>query len=372
MSTAVMRWWTAALGITALLCVSSSSPAFAGPAAREETGPPGGVIKVGIKPLDPFVARDGGGYRGFSIDLWNEIARRNGWQTDYVWYDTLPELLNGVRTSAVGAGISGITITKDREEVVDFSYPMFSAGLQVMTSSRAGSRGWSDELADLLTAGIGPYVLVLIAALITAGHVVWFATRRRTGRGYVRGVAMGVYQAAGLGLVGDYGVANPERPLARVVAVVWTIMGISFVSLFTAALASQLTLNSIQNKITGVNDLAGVRVLTVAGTSSEDYLRAHSISYSSVPRIEDAYARLDAGSADAIVYDAPVLQNRVNVTHSSAEVLVGPVFARENYGIALPNSSPLRKTIDTTLLDIIEDGTYNDLYSRYFTDVGSR
>jgi ABC-type amino acid transport substrate-binding protein len=146
----------------------------------------------------------------------------------------------------------GITITKDREEVVDFSYPMFSAGLRVMTSSRAGSRGWSDELADLLTAGIGPYVLVLIAALITAGHVVWLATRRRTGRGYVRGVAMGVYQAAGPGLVGDY------------------------------------ALSSIQNKITGVNDLAGVRVLTVAGTSSEDYLRAHSIAYSSVPRIEDA------------------------------------------------------------------------------------
>jgi polar amino acid transport system substrate-binding protein len=48
------------------------------------------------------------------------------------------------------------------------------------------------------------------------------------------------------------------------------------------------------------------------------------------------------------------------------------VFARENYGIALPNSSPLRKAIDTTLLDVIEDGTYNDLYSRYFTDVGSR
>lgn len=367
-----MRWWTAALGIMAVLCVSSSSPAFAASAVRDATGAPGGVLKVGIKPLDPFVTRDGRGYRGFSIDLWNEIARRNGWQTDYVWLDTLPELLNGVRTSAVDVGISGISITKDREEVVDFTYPMFSAGLQVMTSARAGSRGWSGELADLFTAGIGPYLLVLVAALITGGHVVWLATRRRTGRGYVRGVAIGVFQAAGLGLVGDYGVANPERPLARVAAVVWTIMGISFVSLFTAALASQLTVSRIQNKITGVNDLAGARVLTVAGTSSEDYLRAHSIAYTSVPRIEDAYARLDLGLVDAIVYDAPVLQNRVNVTHSTAEVLVGPVFARENYGIALPNGSPLRKTIDTTLLDIIEDGTYDDLYSRYFTEVGSR
>ena len=327
---------------------------------------------MGIKPLDPFVVRDADRYHGFSIELWNEIARRNGWQTDYVWHDTLPQLLGEVRTGAVDVGISGITITKDREETLDFSYPMFSAGLQVMTSPRAGSTNWPSEITEVLTAGIGRYLLVLVAALVIAGHVIWVATRRRTGRAYLRGVAMGLYQAAGLGLVGDYGVADPQRPLARAAAVVWTIAGISFVSLFTAALASQLTVSSIQNKITGVHDLAGTRVLTVAGSSSQDYLRQHAIAYTSVATINDAYPRLDAGQADAIVFDAPVLQNRITVTHNSDEILAGEVFARENYGIAVPTGSPLRKKINTTLLDLIEDGTYEDLYSRYFSDTGSR
>jgi polar amino acid transport system substrate-binding protein len=335
------------------------------------TGAPGELLKVGVKPLEPFVSRDGDHYRGFSIDLWNEIARRNGWRTQFVWHDDLPGMLHDVQTSAQDAGIAGITITRDREEVLDFSYPMFSAGLEVMVTSRGGSPGWAAQLTDLLTAGIGRYLLFLIAALVIAGHVIWLATRRNTRLGYLSGVGMGIYQAAGLGLVGDYGVARPRRPLARAAAVVWTIVGISFVSLFTAALSSQLTLSSIQNKISGVHDLFGSRVVTVAGTSSATYLREHDISFVAVPGVDDAYRLLDSGKADALVYDAPVLQNRVKLNQGGSEMLVGGVFARENYGIAMPNGSALRKKINTTLLDMMDDGSYDDLYSRYFGESGS-
>jgi polar amino acid transport system substrate-binding protein len=47
------------------------------------------------------------------------------------------------------------------------------------------------------------------------------------------------------------------------------------------------------------------------------------------------------------------------------------VFAREEYGIALPTGSPLHKKINTTLLDITADGTYQELYARYFGDDGT-
>ena len=355
------------VGIVLVLTVSGAPPASAAPLAD---GAPGSALSVAIKPLDPFVTRDGDRYRGFSIDLWNEIARRNGWRTTYVWHDTLPPLLADVQAGTADVGIAGITITKDREQVLDFSYPMFSSGLEVMTASRS-STSWTRELAGFATAGLGRYLLALVAALVVAGHVIWLATRRRTGLRYLPGVGHGIYRAAGLGLVGDYGVAAPERPLARAAAVVWTIMGICFVSLFTAALASQLTVRSIESKISGVQDLGRSRVVTVAGSSAAAYLRAHAVAFIEVPTIDDAYPRLDAGQVDAIVFDAPVLQHRAKVTGSSTEILVGGVFAREEYGIAVPTGSPLRKKINTTLLDITADGTYEELYSRYFGDDGS-
>jgi polar amino acid transport system substrate-binding protein len=353
------------------LTVAGPAAASAGEVGRDANGAPGSTLKVGVKPLDPFVSRTGDQYHGFSIDLWNEIARRNFWQTSYVWHDTLPPLLTDVQTSALDVGIAGITITKDREQVLDFSYPMFSAGLEVMTTRRGSSAPWTSELTSFITAGIGRYLLALLGALVIAGHLVWLATRRRTQLGYLAGVGQGIYKAAGLGLVGDYGVADPERPLGRAVAVVWTIAGVSFVSLFTAALASQLTVQTIEGKITGVQDLSGAKVVTVTGSSAAGYLTAHAISFTGVPTIDDAYRQLETGRIDAIVFDAPVLQNHVKLTGSANETLVGGVFARENYGIALPAGSVLRKKINETLLDITEDGTYDQLYAKYFEDAHS-
>jgi len=355
-----------------MLTMAGGSAASADTTRWDVDGTPGSTIKVGIKPLDPFVTRNGDQYRGFSIDLWNEIARRNSWQTSYVWHDTLPPLLTDVQTSTVDVGIAGITITKDREQMLDFSYPMFSAGLEVMTTPRGSSSNWTTELASFVIAGLGRYLLAMLAALIVAGHLVWLATRRRTQLGYLAGVGLGIYKAAGLGLVGDYGVADPKRPLGRAAAVIWTIVGVSFVSLFTAALASQLTVQNIQSKITGVQDLSGAKVATVSGSSAAAYLTAHAITFTGVPTINDAYRQLDSGGVDAIVFDAPVLQNHIKLTRSTNETMVGGIFTRENYGIALPTGSALRKKINETLLDITADGTYDDLYSKYFEDTNSR
>jgi len=354
-----------------ILTVAGPAVASAGEGRPDAGGAPGSTLKVGIKPLAPFVTRTGDQYHGFSIDLWNEIARRNFWQTRYVWHDTLPPLLTDVQTSAVDVGIAGITITKKREQVLDFSYPMFSAGLEVMTTRRGSSASWTSELASFITAGIGRYLLALLGVLVVAGHLVWLATRRHSQLGYLAGVGHGIYKAAGLGLVGDYGVAEPKRPLGRAVAVIWTIAGVSFVSLFTAALTSQLTVQTIEGKITGVQDLSGVKVATVTASSAAGYLTAHAITFTGVTTIDDAYRQLDSGRVDAIVFDAPVLENHIKTTRSTNEILVGGIFARENYGIALPAGSMLRKKINETLLDIIEDGTYDQLYAKYFEDANS-
>ena len=295
-----IRRWVAIVGVGLILAVAGPAAASASATSRDTGGAPGSTVRVGIKPLDPFVIRNGDQYQGFSIDLWNEIARRNFWQTSYVWHDTLPALLADVQASTVDVGIAGITITKDREQVLDFSYPMFSAGLEVMTTRRGSSPNWTSELTSFITAGVGRYLLVLLVSLIIAGHLIWLATRRGTQLGYLAGVGQGIYKAAGLGLVGDYGVAEPKRPLGRIAAVIWTILGVSFVSLFTAALASQLTVQNIEGKIAGVQDLSGAKVATITGSSAAGYLTTHAITFTGVPTINDAYRQLGSGEVDAI------------------------------------------------------------------------
>jgi polar amino acid transport system substrate-binding protein len=335
-------------------------------AVRAATGQAGETLQVGIKPLEPFVTKAGTDrYRGFSIDLWNEIARRNSWNVHYRWYDDLPTALADVQAAKVDVAIAGISITRQREEVVDFSYPMFDSGLEVLTSTTGGGSAWTEELSGFASA-VGRYLLALGVVLIVAGHAVWLATRRRTGRGYLAGVGLGIYQAAGLGLVGDFGVGDPERPLARLAAVIWVICGICFVSLFTATVTAQLTVQTIQGKIRGVQDLSGARVVTVGGTTAAAYLKSHSIPFTTVGSIDQAYPALDGGQADAVVFDAPVLEHHVQATNTAKEIVVGGIFAPEDYGIAFPNGSALRKKVNTTLLDMRDDDTYAEIYAKYF------
>jgi len=372
----------AVLLLTALGAAGAAPAASAAPSGAPVAAPgdPGLTLRVGIKELDPFVVRAGTDkYAGFSIELWDEIAKRNGWTTQYVWHDgPVTELLDDVQQGGVDVGIAGISITKDREERLDFSYPMFNAGLQVMTRPLGGS-SWTSELSGFVGAGVGRYLLALAVVLLLAGNAVWVAARwrarrdRRTPPRYLSGVGIGMFKAAGVGLAGDFGVGNPVRPVARIVAIVWAVVGVCFVSLFTAAVTTQLTVQSIRTSISGVHDLVGRSVVTVAGTSAERYLAEHRIPARTVPRIEDAYPLLHrSGGVDAIVFDAPILQHRTAVEPGSQEVLVGGIFAHEDYGIAFTTGSPLRKKVNAALLEMRTDGSYDRLYDYYFGSTEGR
>ena len=118
-----------AVGVGVGRDVATAAVAPSGPGAQASDGQTAQAVRVGIKPLDPFVVRSGARYSGFSIELWDEIARRNGWSTTYVWYDTLPPLLDDASSSKIDVGIAGISITRERESRMDFSHPMFNAGL---------------------------------------------------------------------------------------------------------------------------------------------------------------------------------------------------------------------------------------------------
>lgn len=81
----------------------------------------------------PFEFRDPdtGKYVGFDIDLWDAIASKIG-----VEYTLQPMDFSGIvpalQTGSVDAALAGITITAEREKVVDFSHPYYDSGLTIM------------------------------------------------------------------------------------------------------------------------------------------------------------------------------------------------------------------------------------------------
>jgi polar amino acid transport system substrate-binding protein len=85
-----------------------------------------------------------------------------------------------------------------------------------------------------------------------------------------------------------------------------------------------------------------------------------------VAQISDAYAQLEAGRADAVIYDAPVLNHYANTLGKGKVRMAGVVFKAEPYGIALPHDSPYRKAINRAILEMFTDGTHERLSGKWF------
>ncbi|MBE2220063.1 MAG: transporter substrate-binding domain-containing protein [Anaerolineae bacterium] len=341
---------------------------FAQPAGQDnEEAPP---IKIAIKNIRPFVFDEDDQKVGFSIDLWQALAAEAGIAYEFVEVETVSEQIDAVAQGDVDAAIAAISMTEAREEIIDFSYPYFDAGLQIMTRSSAFL-----PLSSLITVLFSREVLAasvgLIIIIILFGHLVWLFERRNNPHfqhGYFRGVWEGIWWSAVTVTTVGYGDRTPRAVLGRLLALFWMFAGLFILANFTATITTQLTLNELNTKITDISDLRDKRIATVSNSTSAEFLRENGFSFQGVETIEDAYKLLENRTSDVIVYDAPVLLYYLaHEDRSNDFEVVGSLLNKELYGIALPHDSPYEDDINQALLALLENGTYEAIYDEWFS-----
>jgi len=129
-----------------------------------------------------------------------------------------------------------------------------------------------------------------------------------------------------------------------------------------------LAVRADETGIGSAADLAGKQVGTRAGTTSEAYLKEHhgDAEIVAFPGIVEAYMDLQAGRVDAVLYDAPNVNHYVNSSDDVDFKVVGDLLQGEQYGIAFPEGSALRDRFDAALGELMEDGTYDRIYAKWF------
>lgn len=350
------------IAITLILLFASVAAAFAQPQVES--------LRVATRLVKPFAFEENGKRTGFSIELWNEIATQLNVKTEFVVKPTVKELLDAVKSKEVDVGIAAISITAEREVELDFSQPMFDAGLQILTPMQTSRTALVKTiLANLFSAAVLPYIFGVAIILVVIAHLVWLLERRHpTGMlahpQYYPGIFETCWWAAStLATQADQ---MPRAALARLVAVFWMFASVVFIAYFTAAVTSSLTLQQLRGDINGPEDLPGKRVASVKGSTAAEYLRQRNIEIADFAQVEDAFQALQTSQIDAIVYDAPVLLYYAAHEGKGKVQTVGAIFRKENYGVAFPDKSPLRKRVNEILLKLKENGTYDQLYGKWF------
>ena len=121
-----------------------------------------------------------------------------------------------------------------------------------------------------------------------------------------------------------------------------------------------MTVERLEAEVSGPSDLSRVRIAVVTNTTSERYARAAGLDFRRVPDLDTALAAVSAEEVDAVVHDAPLLEQLLAGEWGEGLELLPSRFQRQDYAIALPEGSALREPINRLLPEKLRDGGLGD------------
>jgi len=328
-------------------------------------------VRVAVVILPPLVVEQNGSLTGFSIELWNAIAKRLKLVTSY---QVLPDgsALEQAMRSKTADLTPTMFITSARDADFEFSYPILDAGLGIMVREAGTTVEPATPLKDMLRLLFSRTTLewfgvALLLAIIPA-HLIWLLERRHPNGGIAnRNYIPGIFEASfwGLSTLTLQAEAMPRQWVARAVSILWMFAGVVFVASYTARLTSTLTVERIRGSIEGPDDLPGKPVATIATSIAVDYLRERKAQVKEFSS-DEMFKALVEKKVDAVVAPFPLLAYYAAHEGKGSVKLVGPVFNNMPVAIELQLDSPLRKKIDSALIALRENGTYKQIYNKWF------
>lgn len=351
------------LVVVALFLVAAPSLVHAGqsPQARR--------LRVATRQALPFIIGQEGEPQGFSAELWDALARRM--QVDYEWvhFKTDDELIQAIRNDEADVAISALAMTPEREAEVDFSVGYFDSGLQILVKPEA-TRPVLSFLTGFFSPALLQFFFVAFVIAFALAHVLWLHERGSNPafqQGYLRGIAEGLWGVILIFATGEFGDRDLPNGIKRLMVAAMWLMGVILIAQFTATVTSALTIQQLQSTIQGPGDLPGKTIGTAPGTLAATYLTNLGIPFVPMTTADQAYQAIMDGEVQAIVYDAPTLQWWAATKGKGTVQVVGPIFRPSKYGIAVKNGNPLRKQINQALLEVYDNGTYEDIYNKWFS-----
>ncbi|GAA6620064.1 basic amino acid ABC transporter substrate-binding protein [Scytonema sp. NUACC26] len=134
---------------------------------------------------------------------------------------------------------------------------------------------------------------------------------------------------------------------------------------FKAGLA--IAVRQDNTTITSLDNLKNKTIAVQIGTTGAK--KAKSISGERVREFDSAPLALQElanGNVDAVLNDAPVTLEAIKSGNIKGIKVVGQLLTEEYYGIALPKNSPHLNNINTALAKLISNGTYAQIYQKWF------
>ncbi len=329
------------------------------------------VLQVGVRVVPPFVIKnETGELAGISIVLWKAIA--DDLNLAYQFHEvSLQELVEGVESQRFDLAVAALTVTAERERVMDFTHPFLSSGLGIAVPTSQSS-----SIFEILRALFSWQFLNAMLALLTVlgliGLLIWWLERRANPQQFggktVQGIGAGLWWSAVTMTTVGFGDKAPITFWGRVLAMIWMFTSVITISGFTATIASVFTLQQMQGNIRGPQDLPGKKVGVISGSTGEKYALSHRLQMIRYDKPERALTALTEQQVDAVIYDLSVLRFLIAEQKSKQLSVLPGTFDRQDYAFALVNRSSLRESVNESLLKYLKSKAWKNNLARYLGD----
>ncbi|KAH8278398.1 hypothetical protein KR018_002389 [Drosophila ironensis] len=368
------------------------------------------LISVATKPyaslvesIDTLIGNDQ--YQGYGVDLIKELADKLGFNftfhdggNDYGSFNkttnTTTGMLKEIVEGRADLAITDLTITSEREEVIDFSIPFMNLGIAILyvkpQKAQPALFSFMDPFSSEVWLYLGiAYVGVSLCFFIlgrlsptewdnpfpcidepeelenqfTINNSLWFTT--------------GALLQQGSEIA-------PKALSTRTISAIWWFFTLIMVSSYTANLAAFLTIENPTSPINSVEDLADNKDDVQYGakrtgstrnfflTSEEPIYMKMNEYMTNHPEMlmennQDGVARV--GPKYAFLMESTSIE--YNTVRECNLTKVGDALDEKGYGIAMVKNWPYRDKFNNALLELQEQGVLARLKTKWWNEIGA-
>lgn len=282
------------------------------------------ILRVGVvKGSQPCSYEKDGTWRGIGVDLWSQIAQKEGLAYRMQPYESIQQLLESTKRDDIDIGVECINISPERINTYRFSLPFQEDGQAVMTPAdrfgifMAFSRVGTDKGLIYLLCG-------LVATTVILSASIWVLEKQpeadsQSLRNRLRGFTR-VYTVLATGS-GAHNLTATSRGKALILIayIIRRLSNAALVGLLTVSIAKEIQ-DVNKGNIKTLADLCGKKVGIKPGTVSQRLVQninseicLDKISEVELKEISDTASMLANRSSDAILADE--LQIRYSLAH---------------------------------------------------------
>ena len=273
------------------------------------------TLIVGYTEGPPFVYNTDSGLTGISVFLWEEIASELNLDFKYENY-SFNDLLDSLRTGRVDLSINSLTVTNDRLDFLDFSFPFYSSNSAIAIRTEGWVHSLERFFKPIFTLQFLGAFLLLVFIIVLFGFLVWYVESRGGNEHFrkgFKGIWDGIWWSSVTVTTVGYGDKAPISRMGKVFALMWMFIALIFISSLTAGLTSNFTQSRISKSTSSFQDFKNVNIGTVENSATHEFLKSHFFKNIKLyPDLNVGLVALLGEEVDAFTYDEPIMLYRMD------------------------------------------------------------